>query len=223
MELNLKGREKLSLNVIVFDFDGVIINSGADLANAVQYTQRQLGRPVLPKEEIISYVGRGVENLIRRSFKGSSEEIIQKAIPIYKEYYYNNCVVDTVLYPNVKEILEYFKDKKIALVTNKPENMSRKILECLNVNQYFDMIIGPESVKNMKPDPEGLLKVLDTFGESPKKAIMVGDSHTDVEAGKKAGMYTCGVTYGLGSSEDLIKAEPDFLFDDIAYLKDAII
>lgn len=213
---------KVKLNALILDFDGVIVDSGADIANAVCYALKRFNRPLLLKDEIISYVGRGVENLIRRSFKECSDEIVRQAITVYKKYYLDNCVVETVLYNNVKETLEFFKGKKIALVTNKPEDLTFKIIEVLGVRDYFKMVIGPESVKKMKPDPEGILKALEAFGEDPRKAIMVGDSYTDVEVGKSAGTYTCGVTYGLGSTDELVKAKPDFLIDNMIKLTEII-
>lgn len=213
---------KTDVNVIIFDLDGVIINSATDIANAVLYALKYFNRPLLPKDEIISYVGRGAENLVRKSFKECGDDIIRKAMPIYLDYYLNNCIVETRLYSHVQETLEYLKDKKIALVTNKPEDLSRKILAGLKVNEYFDLVVGPESVKKMKPDPEGLLKVLAAFDEHTGKAIMVGDSYTDVEAGKKAGIYTCGAAYGLGSVDELIKSSPDFVISDIIELTDIL-
>lgn len=213
---------KLEVSVIIFDFDGVIVDSGKDIANAVIYTLKHFNRPLLPKEEIISYVGRGVENLIRRSFKDSNEDIIAQAIPVYREYYLRNCVVETKLYSNVKETLEFFAEKKLALVTNKPEDMTRRILDAFGIEKYFKLIVGPESVKKMKPDPEGIQKVLDLFDERPEKAIMVGDSYTDILAGKKAHTYTCGVTYGIGSTKELIEAGPNFVFDDIIKLTETL-
>jgi phosphoglycolate phosphatase len=213
---------KLKLSTIVFDFDGVIVDSGADIAGAINYTLKYFGKPVLPKDEIISYVGHGAENLVRRCFKGSDEEFIKKALPFYTEYYLDNCVVETRLYNNLKETLEFFKNKKMAVVTNKPEKLTKKILTDLKVFAYFDLVIGPESVRELKPNPEGLLKVLETFNETPENAIMIGDSYTDVEVGRNAGMHTCGVTYGLGDKNKLIGTSPDFLIDDIGKLKDMI-
>jgi HAD superfamily hydrolase (TIGR01509 family) len=137
-----------------------------------------------------------------------------------------NALIETKLYPNVKETLkdikEHRRDKKIALVTNKPEEISKKILAGLGIRQYFDLIMGPESVKKIKPDPEGIRKVLDTFGIVAEKAIMVGDSYVDVKAGRSAGTNTCGVTYGLGNKKELIKAAPDFYISDMSQLLEHI-
>lgn len=213
---------KLKITTLIFDFDGVIVDSGADIAGSINYTLRHFGYPTLPAKEIVSYVGRGAENLIRRSFKNATDELILTALPFYKEYYLEHCVVETKLYENLKETLEYFANKKKAVVTNKPEALTVKILKELGVFQHFDLIIGPESVKELKPNQEGLLKVLDAFQENPANAIMIGDSHTDVEVGKKARMHTCGVTYGLGDKEKLTFSEPDFLIDNIGKLMEVI-
>ncbi|MCX7922516.1 MAG: HAD-IA family hydrolase [Clostridia bacterium] len=213
---------KKDVSIIIFDFDGVIVDSGRDIANAVNYALRYFGRRELAYEQLISYVGRGVEHLIGKSFEGGSDEIIKKAIPVYKNYYLENCIKESVLYPDVKEILEYFRDKKIALVTNKPEDLTLKILDGMGVRQYFNMVVGPESVSKMKPNPEGLLKVIGYFGEEAGRTIMVGDSYTDIEAGKNAGTYTCGVTYGLGDVNALTKSGPDFIVDDIKGLTEFI-
>jgi len=207
------------LNVLIFDLDGVIINSGADIANAVNHTRRLFGLPLLSNDEIISYVGNGAEALIRRSFKDCSEDLIQKALPLNQQYYLDNALIETSLYPNVKETLEDLKERrkdiKIALVTNKPEAITEKILAGLGVRQYFDLIVGPESVKNMKPDPEGIIKVLNMLDRSPEQAVMIGDSYIDIEAGRRAGTKTCGAAYGLGDKEELIKSNPDFVINNI--------
>jgi len=214
----MKEMDRLKANVLIFDFDGVIIDSRADIVNAVKYTLEYFGRPLLSDDEIVSYVGWGADNLVRSCFKGCDDEIIQKAIPFYRKYYLENSVEKTRLYRNVKETLDYFKHKKIALVTNKPEDISRSILDKLGITAYFGIVVGPESLKRLKPDPEGILKVLDFFGEKPENAIMIGDTYTDIEAGKAAGSHTCGVTYGIGAVKDLLGASPDFVVNDIIEL-----
>ncbi|MGI5911604.1 MAG: HAD family hydrolase [Syntrophomonadaceae bacterium] len=210
------------VKVIMFDFDGVIIDSGNDIAYAFQHVLKQFNQPVLTRDEIVSYVGRGVEYLVRSGFKNCSEEMLKEVLPIYRKQYLDNAVIDTTLYKNVQATLENIKnhlqDKKIALVTNKPENLTRKILDILGIDKYFDLVVCPESVKNIKPDPEGIKKVLQEFNIPARQAIMVGDSDIDIEAGKKAGTYTCGVTYGMGNKQDLIQASPDFFINDISDL-----
>lgn len=212
---------KFKLDVVIFDFDGVIIDSGPDIANAMQHTLRNFNRPVLTEKEIISYVGHGAEVLVRRCLKECGEELIKAAIPFYRKYYLDNALIKTRLYPGVKETLAVLKEqenKQIALVTNKPEDITAKILAGLGIKDFFELILGPESVKQMKPDPEGIKKVLAAFETVAEKAIMVGDSWVDVIAGRNADTVTCGVTYGLGNREELIKSAPDFLIDSLTQL-----
>jgi len=217
---------KYPVNLVIFDFDGVIIDSGQDIASAAQHVLKLFDQPILSQEEIISYVGHGVQYLIRNCFKDCDDDTIKQVIPIYRNHYLENAVVETRLYEHVEETLEYIKksreNNKIALVTNKPEDLTYKILEVLGVKPYFDMVVGPESVKKMKPDPEGILQVLEQFKIPPQQAVMVGDSHVDIEAGKNAGTITCGVTYGLGDREELIKSSPDILINDLAELLEHI-
>lgn len=217
---------KYPVNLVIFDFDGVIIDSGQDIASAAQHVLKLFDQPVLSQEEIISYVGHGVQYLIRNCFKGCDDDFVEQVIPVYRKHYLKNAVVKTRLYEHVEETLKYIKksgeDNKIALVTNKPEDLTYKILEVLGVKPYFDMVVGQESVKKMKPDPEGILQVLEQFKIPPQQAVMVGDSHVDIEAGKNAGTITCGVTYGLGDREELIKSSPDILINDLAELLEHI-
>lgn len=212
---------KYGVNVVIFDFDGVIVDSGEDIANAIQFTLKHFQRPVLSNEEIISYVGHGADKLVRSCFKDCDEELVRQAIPFYRKYYLENAIIKTRLYDNVKETLKKLKDtlnKRTALVTNKPEDLTYRIIEGLGVKEYFDIVVGPESVTRLKPDPEGIMKVLGEFGESADKALMVGDSHTDIEAGRKAGTHTCAVAYGLGDKEELAKSLPDISIDNILEL-----
>lgn len=217
---------KYKVQAVIFDFDGVIIDSGLDIANAVKHTLKRFSRPVLTTDEIISYTGHGSEFLIRKSFQDCSDDLIMQALPAYNKYYLENALIETRLYPHVKETLGLLKGHpgyKIALVTNKPEDIAYRILAGLDIEDYFDAILGPESVKNMKPDPEGIRQVLAAFQITPNNAVMVGDSHTDIEAGRNAGTYTCGVSYGLGNTEELIQSGPDFIINDMSQLLEHLV
>lgn len=211
----------IPVETVIFDLDGVIINSAADIITAINHTLKLFDFPPLPGPEIISYIGDGVGTLVRRSFRGCSEEMIAQALPLYREYYWSHALDETNLFPNVRETLETLKgrlNKKLALVTNKTEHATENILRGLNVRDYFDVVIGPESVKRLKPDPEGILHSLARTKAKSPQAVMVGDTHTDIEAGKNAGTWTCGVLYGFGDRDRLIKSQADFYITDISEL-----
>lgn len=209
---------KISIDTVIFDLDGVIIDSAADIIAATNHTRGFFNFPPLPGPKIISYIGDGLGTLLRRSFEGSSEELVAQALSLYREYYWDHALENTDLFPNVKNILTILNrelNKKVAVVTNKTEKATEHILTGLGIRDYFDLLIGPESVQLLKPDPEGILLVLAKTETNPQRAIMVGDTHTDIEAGKKAGTWTCGASYGFGDKDRLIQAGADFYIADI--------
>lgn len=214
----------MNINFIIFDFDGVIADTEADIAGAVQATQKQWQSKVMLIPEITKFVGHGAAYLIANCIPHISQEESAKALEWYKKYYLEHCVVDTRLYPNVEETLEWFQGNngKMAVVSNKPEPLTKLILEQLGVIEYFEIVLGPESLKNMKPHPEGLIKAIDFCGGKAENTLMVGDSYSDIEAGMAAGTYTCGVLFGIGDKQKLIESKPDFLIEDMLQIKDNI-
>lgn len=209
------GEKMTCLDLIVFDFDGVLVESGKDIANAVNHTLQSFKRNQIDTNTIVSYVGDGAENLLQRAFGGLSKQEMAEVLPFYKQYYLEHCADSTTLYNNVIKLLDHFKNKKLAIATNKPEQLTNSILEKFSIQHYFDIVIGPESVTKLKPNPEGILKAIEVLGTAPHRTLMVGDSDTDIMAGKAAGVHTCGLVNGIGDTDRLLASKPDFLFDDI--------
>jgi len=214
--------EKIEINCIIFDLDGVIIDSSKDLINAVRHTMDKYCKREITDESIISYLGNGQRDLIKKSFGTVDDNILEDGLIYYRDYYYNNCTNESVLFKNVEYILNIFKDKSLNILTNKPEGPAKKILEHFGIMQYFDIIAGPETSLKMKPEPDGINIILDKLEIDKQKAIMVGDSDTDIVAGKRAKVYTCGIKGGFGNIDDLSKQNPDFIIDNIIELKNII-
>jgi HAD superfamily hydrolase (TIGR01549 family) len=125
-----------------------------------------------------------------------------------------------VLYPGVREVLDYFRPKRRLVVSNKLCRLTEAVVRGLGVADEFDAILGGDSAAEKKPHPALLQLALGKFHVPAASALMVGDGDTDIEAGKRAGVVTCGVTYGLGNQEDLRAAKPDLLIDRIGALPD---
>ncbi len=123
----------------------------------------------------------------------------------------------TAVYDGVREALEELKDRKLAVLTNKPVAFSRAILAGLKLADHFAFVYGGNSFEQKKPDPVGVIKLMSDTGALPRETVMVGDSDTDVLTGRNAGVWTCGVTYGLGS-HTLERAAPDVLVGDLREL-----
>ena len=206
------------IDIIIYDFDGVIADTAGDIAGAVQATQEHYGKPIMDIPTVISFVGFGAKYLIARCLPDMSEPELEEALRWYKAYYQAHSCVTTVLYPTVSETLHAFAAAKIAqcVVSNKPEPITRKLVAELGVADCFDLILGPESLSKMKPDPEGLLRCLRETGRS--RGVMIGDSYTDILAGRSANMKTCGVLYGIGDREKLLNAGADYYIKTLSEL-----
>lgn len=202
----------MKIESVIFDFDGVIADTGRDIVASVQATQKEFGGRILDYDTIMSYVGHGAKYLIDKSFAGFSEEKCAETLDWYKEYYKAHPCDKTVLYDGFEEVAKKLNEKgiKMSVVSNKPEAITRLIVKNFKIADYFTMVIGPESVKNMKPDPEGLFMCLEAMGAKPENSVMVGDSFTDIIAGKAAGMKTCEILYGYGNKEKLKAENADF-------------
>jgi phosphoglycolate phosphatase len=207
------------ISLIVYDFDGTLVDTLFDIADSVNLSLVDLGLPQLPRQTIRKYVGKGVEQLMVQTLADSSFANIPKAVALFKKHYSENLVKHTNFYPHGREILEHFKNKKQAICSNKPEIFVRRILESLDSLQHFHTIVGGDSVKTKKPHPEGLDHILKKLKVSPDEAVLIGDSPVDIETGKRAGVYTCVVNYGLGLPEEIAAANPDCSVDCLSNLK----
>ena len=215
-----KGLVARKISLIVYDFDGTLVDTLFDIADAVNLSLNELGLRTLSPATIRKYVGKGVERLMAQSIDGTGYTDLPRAVELFRRHYSENLMNHTRFYPSGREILDHFRDKKQAICSNKPEDFVRRILESLKSLDYFDAILGGDSVESKKPDPEGLLHLLDRFQCSPEMAVLVGDSPVDIETGKRAGVYTCVVNYGLGDPKEIASVGPDCSIDHLSELKD---
>lgn len=205
--------------VIIFDLDGVIIDSRQDIIDTAKQVLGYFGCPQRDDEFISRCIGGGLRNLLIRCMGESKQDVLDEAVIRFTERYMKNCANNTGLYPGVKDVLGYFyKNKSMALATYKIKTATWYLLEKLGVIKYFDIIITADDVKNPKPHPECLQAVLTALNSKPEKAIMIGDTEIDILTGKNARIDTCGVVYGIGKKEDLVKSKPNFIIEDIKEL-----
>jgi phosphoglycolate phosphatase len=204
--------------LLVFDLDGTLIDSETDLVLSVNATLRQMNRPPLPRQQIASYVGRGVPTLMRRALGETASDLqVEQGVEIFLRTYRAHMLDHTVTYPGVREALAELRSHRMGVLTNKPSEFSRRILAGLGIDHHFLFIYGGDSFERKKPDPVGLLTMMEATGVPPREVLMVGDSDTDVLTGRNAGVWTCGVTYGIGSGT-LDATPPDFRVDNLQEL-----
>jgi phosphoglycolate phosphatase len=214
---------KLDIRLMIFDLDGTLIDSKNDIADSVNYTLKCLHLPSLENSLIYTYVGNGVLPLLEKVISRSNLETnLDDALKIFRKHYEEHLLDSTRLYPGVMEILKHFSDVNMGLVSNKPERFANKILKGLNVDHFFPVVIGGDTLKTKKPDPKGINIIRERFGADPHETVIVGDAGVDIETGKKAGIHTFGVSYGLRDRSELVEAGADKIIDDIRELKNYI-
>jgi phosphoglycolate phosphatase len=205
---------------VIFDLDGTLIDSRLDLVHSVNAALRHIGRASLPDEVIASYVGDGAPILIQRALGGEAvdEAIVRSGLQFFLSYYREHKLDHTIVYEGVKEALAAVQQtsngalRKMAVLSNKPVVPSRAIVEALGLGPFFTQIYGGNSFATKKPDPEGARKLLEESEVRPEEAVIVGDSHVDVETGRNAGLWTIGVSYGF-APHTLQEEPPDVLLD----------
>ncbi|MGH9483335.1 MAG: HAD-IA family hydrolase [Terriglobales bacterium] len=205
------------LALLIFDLDGTLIDSRADLAQSVNAMLRHLGRTPLPEAVVAEYVGDGAPLLVRRALgllpapdrtrpsqpppglEGAAQRLAEEGLEYFLAYYTEHMLDRTTLYPGVAAGLAALAGAGFALavLSNKPERPSREIVGHLGVARYFLAVHGGNSFEQKKPDPVGIRALLAASGLAPRAAAMIGDSAVDVRAGRNAGTWTCGVTYGF--------------------------
>ena len=214
---------KLAIELIIFDLDGTLIDSKVDIANSVNYTLGRFHLPVLENSIIYGYVGNGVLPLLNKVFAGSDKKNdMEEALKIFRVHYEKHLLDNTRLYPGVMEILECFSGVSMGVLSNKPERYVKKILKGLNIARFFHVVIGGDTMETKKPETEGINMVIDTFKAGPGKTLIIGDGGVDIKTGKKAGVHTCGVSYGLRGRNELVEAGADIIIDDIRELNNHI-
>jgi phosphoglycolate phosphatase len=208
------------IELVIFDLDGTLIDSRLDLVHSVNAALRHIQRPELPDDVIASYVGDGAPILIQRALGGEAidEALIRKGLEFFLTYYREHKLDHTTVYPGIREALAAIQNsgngnpRKMAVLSNKPVNPSRAIVEALGLGQYFAQIYGGNSFPTKKPEPEGALKLVTEAGVRPEQAAIVGDSHVDIRTGRNAGLWTVAVTYGFAPHTLEVEA-PDVVVD----------
>jgi phosphoglycolate phosphatase len=215
--------EKITVDFIVFDLDGTLADSLADLAKAANYCSNHMGLPGHTPEAVKGMIGGGERKFIERVVGEGNENRIDECLGLYLEYYSRHCGDLTRAYPGVKETLKQLsRSKKLAVLTNKRQSLAECVIEVMGLSRFFAVIRGGGEELPLKPSPEPLKAVLQTLGADPARSLMVGDKPADVGAARGAGTYVAAVTYGYGELDALVAAGPDFIINQISQLLNII-
>ena len=214
--------------LLIFDFDGTLIDSVPDLADATNAMLTTLGKETYPISTIRNWVGNGSRMLVERALVGKIEvlegeltvEEADHAEQVFFDAYKNISGSKTVAYPDVDSGLKKLKavGYTLALVTNKPIRFVPKILQSFGWQDLFSEVLCGGSRHRKNPDPAPLWHVCEALNVTPAQAVMIGDSRNDILAGQNANIDTLGLSYGYNYGQDIRELNPTAAFDNFAAL-----
>ncbi|MFL6863021.1 MAG: phosphoglycolate phosphatase [Allosphingosinicella sp.] len=214
----------LPFDTIAFDLDGTLADTAPDLAAVLNHVLRELGRPQVPPDSVRHLVGHGARALLRRGLAQSGEapeELVEAGFPLYLDYYAANICVGTRPYPGVEAALDGLKAQgaRLAICTNKIERLTHLLLGALGWADRFDAVVGGDTLAVRKPDPAPLHEAIARAGGG--RAAFVGDSITDADTARAAGLPFVAVSFGF-SDRPARELGADALIDHFDALADAL-
>ena len=185
--------------LLVFDLDGTLIDSRADLATAVNLMRRHYGLPPLPLDTVTAFIGNGVRVLVTRALQGTSVDV-DEALSIQGPLYRAHLVDETVLYPGVFDVLHQLHQAghTLAIATNKPIDACEIVLTHFRIRPLFTKVLGGGSTTNLKPHPEVVETIMAGTGFGAGDTWVIGDNDTDLECARRAGARSVFCAFGIG-------------------------
>ena len=191
--------------LLIFDLDGTLIDSVGGIANSVNRTLKKLDLPVVPDDVVAAAVGNGARKLLERICGDLKLPVsFEDALQIMLDFYADDPVCNTTLYPGVKDELALLQNNgwSMAIVSNKPQIISDKIIDKLDIRQFIVENIGGNSRFPLKPEPDAIYYLQQKYSASPEKTFMVGDNWTDIMAAENAGIKSVFCSFGIGVLQD---------------------
>lgn len=210
--------------LILFDLDGTLVDTASDMYRAMNLTLDRLGWSRVTEFQIRQWVGQGTGKLCDAVLKHLFEQIEpakhQLLLSTYLKIYAQELCVTSKVFDGVQAFLDACKTRKIemACVTNKPEQLARSLLETLKIGDYFDLVVGGDTLPVRKPDPLPLLHSVQVLNAVIENTLMIGDSKNDVEAARRAGIDCIVVSYGYNHGENIYDSHPQEVVDRLDQL-----
>ena len=204
---------------VAFDLDGTLVDSRADLAAATNHVRRSFDLAPLDPSTVYGLVGDGARVLVERALGSERAAHVDEGVRRFLAFYREHLLDETRPYPGIESALRTLHARRVFLsvLTNKPEDLSRAILDGLGLTRWLASLIGGDSLPTRKPDPAGVRVLLERSGTRAADFLLVGDSPVDFETAAQAGVAFCGVTWGL-VPERLRACGPSVLIDEAAAL-----
>jgi phosphoglycolate phosphatase len=207
---------------VMLDLDGTLLDTIPDLAAAAERMLVALGLSACTQEQVRSFVGKGIPNLVERCLKASAGEaraaaLQAEALTLYYEYYAEESGRRSVLYPGVLEGLAQFRAMglRLACVTNKASRFTLPLLAQTGLAPWFELVVSGDTLARKKPDPMQLAHICVEFNLAAAQALLIGDSVNDAQAARAAGCPVVCVSYGYNEGGDVRDLDCDAIVDSL--------
>ncbi|MEB3754466.1 phosphoglycolate phosphatase [Acinetobacter sp. MD2(2019)] len=211
-------------HLILFDLDGTLIDTAADMYRAMNAALTKLALPLVTEPQIRQWVGKGTAKLcdsVLLHLAGTIDAVQhQQLLACYLQCYTEGLCISSQPFAGVLAFLNYCQAQQLhmACVTNKPEALAKQLLQQLQLDHYFGLILGGDSLPVRKPDPLPLLHAAAFFNCSPEQTLMIGDSSNDIEAARNARIDCIVMSYGYNHGEDIYACHPQQVIDTLETL-----
>lgn len=206
----------MKINTLLFDLDGTLINTNELIIESFLHTLHSYYPDQYKREDVLPFIGPTLYD----TFTSINPEKTEEMVKVYRQF--NHEQHDTLVteYETVFETIKTLKEHgfKLGIVTTKIRDTVNMGLKLTKLGQFFDVVVTLDDVENAKPHPEPVLNALAQLDSKPEEAIMVGDNHHDVEAGKNAGTKTAGVSWSIKGREYISSYNPDYLLERMSDL-----
>ena len=213
----------MTIKAVVFDLDGTLVDTAPDLMAATNHVLSMLRRRPITMPEVRAFVGRGARKLIERGVAATGDAIDEASLTYYHaeflRHYEGHTADRSEIFPGVVALLKRLADSgiKAGVCTNKPEGLSRLLLDTLDLSRFLVTIVGPDTIGIAKPDAAPYLETVKRLGVAPPDSIMVGDSEIDILTARAAGVPIVAVSFGY-TPKPIAEYGPDFIvshFDEV--------
>ena len=211
-------------STLLFDLDGALIDSADDLTASLSHILGQDGLPALSRSQLLDILGDGTPVMIERAYALSGLQVPGDALNRYRAHYREHCLDATRPFSGIVEMLERLAPERvIAVATNKPTAFAEQVVEGLGLGRFFRAVVGPERAGCRKPEAAFVTETLRLLGRSAHEAVMIGDSPSDIEAGRRAGTATIAVLWGYRDREPIAASGPDAMVEAVGELEQLLL